>query len=76
MQKKGKLFRNFILFILLIIVTFSVLLICLVIGILLNLTALVLLLVAIISKRLSRWLINFAVKVLKFFGIRNIEGKK
>lgn len=53
-----------------------VLLICFVIGILLNLTALVLLLVAIISKRLSRWLINFAVKVLKFFGIGNIEGKK
>ena len=46
------------------------------IGILLNLTALTLLLVGIFSKKLSRALINFAIKVLKLFRIRNIENKK
>ena len=46
------------------------------IGILLNLTALTLLLVGIFSKKLSRALINFAIKVLKLFRIRNIEEKK
>ena len=43
------------------------------VGILLNLTALTLLLVGIFSKKLSRALINFAIKVLKLFRIRNIE---
>ena len=46
------------------------------VGILLNLTALTLLLVGIFSKKLSRALINFAIKVLKLFRIRNIEEKK
>ena len=46
------------------------------IGILLNLTALTLLLVGIFSKKLSRALINFAIKVLKLFRIKNIEEKK
>lgn len=46
------------------------------IGILLNLTALTLLLVGIFSKKLSRALINFAIKILKLFRIRNIEDKK
>ena len=47
-----------------------------IVGILLNLSALVLLLIAIISKRLSRGIINFVEKILKFFKVRNIEVKK
>lgn len=47
-----------------------------IIGILLNLSALVLLLIAIISKRLSRGIISFVEKILKFFKVRNIEAKK
>lgn len=54
----------------------KVLIICFIVGILLNLSALILLLIAIISKRLSRGIINFAVKVLKIFKVRNIEEKK
>ncbi len=47
-----------------------------VLGILLNSTALTLLAISIFSKRLSKGLINFAVKVLKFFRISNIEKKQ
>lgn len=47
-----------------------------IIGVLLNLSALVLLLIGIFSKRLSQGLINFAVKVLEFFKVKNIEEKK
>ena len=47
-----------------------------VLGILLNSTALTLLAISIFSKRLSKGLINFAVKVLRFFRIRNIEKKQ
>lgn len=47
-----------------------------IVGILLNLSALVLLLIAIVSKRLSRGIINFVEKILKFFKVRNIEAKK
>ena len=47
-----------------------------IIGISLNSMALALLLVGIFSKRLSAALIRFAVKVLKFFRIKNIEAKK
>lgn len=54
----------------------KVLIICFIVGILLNLSALILLLIAIISKRLSRGIINFAVKVLKIFKVRNIEEKR
>ena len=52
------------------------LIILFIVGILLNLTALTLLLVGIFSKKLSRTLINFAIKILKLFRIRNIEDKK
>lgn len=45
-------------------------------GILLNSTALTLLAISIFSKRLSKGLINFAVKVLRFFRIPNIEKKQ
>ena len=47
-----------------------------IIGILLNLSALILLLVGILSKRATNGIINFAIKVLKFFKVKNIEGKK
>lgn len=47
-----------------------------IIGILLNLSALTLLLISIFSKRMTKWLINAAIKVLKFFRIKNIEAKK
>ena len=48
----------------------------LILGILLNSSALMLLIIAIFSKRLSEGLIKFAVKVLKFFRIPNVEKKQ
>ena len=47
-----------------------------ILGIALNSSALALLVIAIFSKKLSEGLIKFAVKVLKFFRIRNIEEKQ
>ena len=47
-----------------------------ILGIVLNSSALALLVIAIFSKRLSEGLIKFSVKVLKFFRIRNIEEKQ
>lgn len=47
-----------------------------VIGIMLNLIALVLLAIGIFSKKLSEILINIFVKILKFFKIKNIEQKQ
>ncbi len=47
-----------------------------VIGIILNLSALVLWLIFIFSKRMTKGLINFTVKILKLFKIKNIEGKQ
>lgn len=49
---------------------------CFVIGVGLNLTALILLLISIISKRMTKGLINIVVKILKFFKIKNIEEKQ
>lgn len=54
----------------------KMLIIFFVIGVTLNLTALTLLLIGIFSKRLSRGLINFSIKVLTFFRIKNIDEKK
>lgn len=54
----------------------NILIICFIIGILLNLSALILLLISICSKKISNVLINFVIKVLKFFKARNIEGKR
>lgn len=45
-------------------------------GVTLNLMALVLLLISILSKRMTKWLINIVVKILKFFRIKNIEAKQ
>ena len=47
-----------------------------ILGIALNSSALALLVIAIFSKKLSEVLIKFAVKILKFFRIRNIEEKR
>lgn len=54
----------------------QVLIICLVIGITLNLSALALLIIGIFSKRMSKGLVNIAIKVMHLFKIKNIEGKK
>jgi len=54
----------------------TVLIICFIIGIALNMSALALLIVGIFSKRLSAGLINFALKVLKFFRVKNLDSKK
>lgn len=47
-----------------------------VLGVTLNLMALVLLLISILSKKMTKAIINLAVKVLKFFRIKNIENKQ
>lgn len=47
-----------------------------IIGIALNATALTLLLIAIFSKKILNKLINFAIKVMKKFKIKNIEEKQ
>ena len=45
-------------------------------GIFLNSTALGLLLVSVFSKKMTKWLINIAIKILELFKIKNIEDKK
>ena len=47
-----------------------------VIGILLNSSALVLLIVSISSRRMTNWLIKVLIKILRFLKIKNIEDKK
>lgn len=47
-----------------------------IIGITLNLTALALLIIGIFSKRMSKGLINIAIKILKFFKVKDIENKQ
>lgn len=47
-----------------------------VVGILLNISALILLLIGILSKRMSKGLINMAIKILSFLKVKNIEDKK
>ncbi len=47
-----------------------------VLGILLNATALTLLLVSVFSKRMTNGLINIVIKLLKFLKVKNIEDKK
>ena len=54
----------------------SALIIFFVIGIMLNLSALILLLVSIFSEKLSKGIIHYVIKLLKFFKVRNIESKK
>lgn len=49
---------------------------CFILGILLNLSALALLLISILSKRMTRGIINFTIKFLKFIKVKNIEQKE
>lgn len=53
----------------------KVLIILFIIGISLNLSALALLLIGIFSKRMSKGLVNIAIKVMKFFKVKNVEEK-
>ena len=54
----------------------TILIICFIIGIGLNMSALALLVISIFSKRLSNWFIKFAIKIMKFFKVKNIEEKQ
>lgn len=47
----------------------------LVIGLLLNISALSLLLISIFSKKISRWLMKFAIKIMKIFRVKNMDKK-
>ncbi len=47
-----------------------------ILGITLNASALALLLISILSKRMTRGLINIVIKILKFFKVKNIENKQ
>ena len=47
-----------------------------IIGVLLNFSALTLLLIGIFSKKLTKKLVNFFVKILEFFKIKNIDSRK
>lgn len=47
-----------------------------VLGITLNLSALVLWMIAIFSKRMTKGIINITLKILKFFKVKNIEEKR
>ena len=51
----------------------TALIIFFIVGILLNITALALLIIGVFSKRLSKWLVNVAIKI---FRIKNIEEKQ
>ena len=46
-----------------------------IIGIALNSTALALLIIGIFSRRISKWFVNFAIKILKKFKVKNIDAK-
>lgn len=54
----------------------KILIICFIVGISLNLSALALLLISILSKRMTQGLINLVIKILKVFKVKNIEGKR
>lgn len=47
-----------------------------ILGIVLNSSALALLLISILSKKMTRGLINITIKILKVFKVRNIEDKQ
>ena len=47
-----------------------------IVGVGLNASALALLLISIYSRRVTKWMINFVVKVLKLFRAKNVEEKK
>lgn len=54
----------------------TALIIFFIIGISLNISALALLVIGVFSRRLSKWLVNVAIKILKVFRVKNIESKQ
>ena len=54
----------------------TALIIFFVIGVLLNASALALLLISICSKKMTNGLINFTIKVMKFFKVKNMDKKQ
>lgn len=54
----------------------GVLISCFILGILLNASALALLIASIHSQKITKGIINFVVKILKFFKVKNLEEKK
>ncbi len=54
----------------------GVLISCFILGILLNASALALLIASIHSQKITKGIINFVVKILKFFKAKNLEEKK
>lgn len=47
-----------------------------IVGVSLNASALALLIISIFSKRMTKGIINFTIKVMRFFRVKNIEEKK
>ena len=54
----------------------KVLIIFFIVGVCLNASALALLIIGIFSKRMSEGLVRIAIKIMKFFRIKNIDKKK
>ncbi len=54
----------------------KVLIIFFIIGLTLNLSALILLIIGVFSRRMSKWLINVALKILGFFKVKNLDKKE
>ena len=54
----------------------KVLIIFFIVGVCLNASALALLIIGIFSKRMSEGLVHIAIKIMKFFRIKNIDKKK
>ncbi len=53
----------------------KILIILFVVGVTLNMSALMILLIAIFSRRLSRWLMKVTIKIMKGLKVKNIEEK-
>lgn len=54
----------------------AILILCFIVGIILNFSALLLLIIGVFSKSMSKGLINFAIRVLRFFRVKNIDIKR
>ncbi len=53
----------------------NMLIILLIIGLFLNITALSILLVSIFSRRISRWFMKLLIRIMKFFKVKNMDKK-
>lgn len=54
----------------------TLLIILLIVGVALNMSALILLLIGIFSRKLSKWLIKLVFRILKFFRYKKLDEKK